>query len=88
MIYNNVTFDIESKIKEPWRMCGEYKDGFSVTVGGNDEEDCMGILIGLSDKHGELIWYSAYSDGLRGWRVYWTRKFYLRLTSMKDKYSI
>lgn len=62
MIYNNSISDIESKIKEPWRICGEYKDGFFVTVGGNAEEDCMGMLIGLSDKHGELIWYSGYSD--------------------------
>lgn len=45
MIYNNTISDIESSIFEPWRICGEYKDGFSVTVGGNDEEDCMQRLI-------------------------------------------
>lgn len=29
MIYNNTVSDIESSVLEPWRMCGEYKDGFT-----------------------------------------------------------
>lgn len=37
MIYENIISDIDSCIYEPWRMCGEYEDGFTVTVGGNDE---------------------------------------------------
>lgn len=41
MIYNNTISDIDSCILEPWRICGEYEDGFTVTVGGNSEEDCM-----------------------------------------------
>lgn len=62
MIYNNTISDIESSIFEPWRICGEYKDGFSVTIGGNDEEDCMQRLINLQEKHGNLTWYSGYTD--------------------------
>lgn len=45
MIYENIISDIDSCIYESWRMCGEYEDGFTVTVGGNDEEDCMQRLI-------------------------------------------
>ena len=59
MIYNNTVSDIESSVLEPWRMCGEYKDGFTVTVGGSDEEDCMNLLVELESKHGELTWYSG-----------------------------
>lgn len=62
MIYSNKISDIRSNILEPWRICGEYEDGFSVTVGGNDEEDCMVMLIDLTEDHGELTWYSGYSD--------------------------
>ena len=62
MIYNNTISDIESSIFEPWRICGEYKDGFSVTIGGNDEEDCMQRLINLQEKHGNLTWYSGFTD--------------------------
>lgn len=62
MIYNNTISDIESSIFEPWRICGKYTDGFSVTVGGNNEEDCMQRLIDLQEKHGDLTWYSGYED--------------------------
>lgn len=62
MVYNNTISDIESQIMEPWRMCGEYADGFTVTVGGGDEESCMAMLIDLTEKHGELTWYSGYQD--------------------------
>lgn len=62
MIYNDTISDIEGVVLEPWRVCGEYKDGFTVTVGGNNEEDCMEKLIELIDKHGDLIWYSGYHD--------------------------
>lgn len=62
MIYENIISDIDSCIYEPWRMCGEYEDGFTVTVGGNDEEDCIQRLIDLQEKHGDLIWFSGYTD--------------------------
>lgn len=62
MIYENVVSDIDSCVFEPWRMCGEYEDGFSVTVGGNDETDCMQRLIDLQEKHGDLTCYSGYVD--------------------------
>ena len=63
MIYNNTIQDIESRFFEPWRMCGEFADGFIATVGGSDEESCTDVLIGLTEKHGELTWYSGYQDG-------------------------
>ena len=28
----------------------------------NDEEDCMQRLIDLQEKHGDLTWYSGYTD--------------------------
>lgn len=62
MIYNNTISDIRSNILEPWRMCGEYEDGFTVTVGGDNEEICMDLLAGLESKHGKLTWYSGYSN--------------------------
>lgn len=62
MFYQDVIADIDSCIFEPWRICGEYKDGFIVTVGGNNEEDCMQRLIDLQEKHGDLTWYSGYYD--------------------------
>ena len=78
MIYNNTISDIESSIFEPWRICGEYKDGFSVTVGGNDEEDCMQRLIDLQEKHGDLnVVFWLYGSRLCSGRIYQQRKFYL-----------
>lgn len=62
MIYNNTVSDIESSVLEPWRVCGEFQDGFIATVGGDSEESCMETLDALSDKHGELTWYSGYCD--------------------------
>lgn len=46
----------------PWKMVGRYSDGEEITVGGCNEEDCVGKLIGLTEKHGELTWYSGVSD--------------------------
>ena len=36
MIYNNTVSDIESSVLEPWRMCGEYKDGLFKNDRGGD----------------------------------------------------
>lgn len=46
----------------PWKMVGRYADGEEITVGGFDEEDCMNKLFELMEKHGNLEWYSGYSD--------------------------
>jgi len=46
----------------PWKMVGEYEDGEEEEVGGFDEEHCMQKLIDLQEEHGELTWYSGYSD--------------------------
>lgn len=46
----------------PWKMCGEFADGFEITVGGNDEGDCIWYLNQYTDQHGELVWYSGYCD--------------------------
>lgn len=50
------------KVFYQWKICGKYADGFEITVGGIDEYECMGKLIELTEKHGELVWYSGYSD--------------------------
>ena len=50
------------KLLYPWKMIGRYEDGQEIIVNGNDEEDCMGKLVDLQKKHGELNWYSGYSD--------------------------
>lgn len=62
MIYSDTISDIESCILEPFRMCGRFTDDFEVTVGGNDESDCMEKLGELTEQHGELVWYSGYVD--------------------------
>lgn len=62
MIYANAIIDISSAFLEPWRICGKFKDGFTATVGANDENSCMTKLIELTEKHGELVWYSGYED--------------------------
>lgn len=46
----------------PWKMVGEYEDGYSAEVGGEDEYDCMGKLIDLQEKHGKLTWYGGLCD--------------------------
>ena len=48
----------------PFRMYGEYEDGYSTTVGGNDEDDCIDRLIQMSDKHGDLTFYTGVDDEL------------------------
>ena len=48
----------------PFMMYGEYEDGYSTTVGGYDEDDCMSRLIKIHDsgKHGDLIFYTGVND--------------------------
>ena len=46
----------------PWKMVGQFSDGEEVIVCGNSEEDCMGKLVDLEEKHGSLTWYSGYCD--------------------------
>lgn len=62
MVYANAIINISSNILEPWRICGRFEDGFSVTVGANDEDSCIATLIDLTEKHGDLVWYSGYED--------------------------
>lgn len=50
------------KVLYPWKMVGQYADGQEITVGGNDEDDCMYKLCELQEKHGKMTWYSDYSD--------------------------
>lgn len=51
-----------AKILYPWKMVGQYADGHESIVSGNNEEDCMYKLCALQEKHGEMTWYSGYSD--------------------------
>lgn len=46
----------------PWKMVGTYEDDYEAEVGGEDEADCMYKLIELTEKHGDLTWYSGFSD--------------------------
>ena len=62
MIYYNTISDVKSAVLEPFRMCGRFADNFEVTVGGNDESDCIERLDKLTEQHGELVWYSGYVD--------------------------
>lgn len=50
------------KILTPWKIIGEYADGDTIIVGGFNEDDCMGKLLDLQNKHGELLFYSGYED--------------------------
>lgn len=50
------------KIYFPWKMVGEYEDGYEAIVSGYNEGDCMCKLVYLQDKHGNLTWYSGYED--------------------------
>ena len=43
-------------------MVGKFADGSEFYVGDFSEYDCMGQLINLQDKHGELTWYSGVND--------------------------
>lgn len=46
----------------PWKMIGRYEDDEEIIVDGSSEEECMWKLCSLMDKHGNLVWYSGYSD--------------------------
>lgn len=50
------------KLLYPWKMVGRYADDTEIVIEGYDEYDCMGKLINLQNQHGELTWYSGYSD--------------------------
>lgn len=53
---------MSNKLCYPWKMVGRYEDDYETEVGGNNEEDCMGKLIDLQEKHGNLVWYSGLCD--------------------------
>lgn len=44
------------------RYLGEFEDGYSCEVGGNDIGDCLYRLTQLEDKHGQLVWYGGLND--------------------------
>lgn len=46
----------------PWKMVGRYADGEELVIGAYDEAGCMTKLIELQETHGDLEWYSGYSD--------------------------
>lgn len=64
--YGNRSETVEgsSSIIWPWKMVGKYADDpdIETAVGGFDEYDCMDKLLDMQRQHGELIWYSGYSD--------------------------
>jgi len=50
------------KICYPWVMIGEFEDGYSYEMPGNDIGDCLARLEKLESKHGDLIWYGGLND--------------------------
>jgi hypothetical protein len=46
----------------PWKMYGEYEDGTSAYVSGDNEDDCMYRLIQRMDAHGSLTMYTGVTD--------------------------
>jgi len=52
----------ENRIFYPARYLGEFEDGYSCEVGGNDIGDCLYRLTQLEDKHGQLVWYGGLND--------------------------
>lgn len=62
MIYYDTISDIKSTILEQFRMCGRFADDFEATVGGSDECACMEKLDEMTERHGELVWWSGYTD--------------------------
>lgn len=46
----------------PWVMIGEFEDGYSYEMGGNDIGDCLERLSRLEAKHGEMTWYGGLND--------------------------
>lgn len=53
---------LSPQILSPFKYVGEYDDGSSIEVGGDDEDECIYKLIRLADQHGDLIWYSGVTD--------------------------
>lgn len=51
-----------SSILSPWKMIGEYSDGYATEAGGNDIGDCLYKLENIASKHGDLIWYGGVND--------------------------
>ena len=50
------------KVCYPWVMIGEFEDGYSYEMGGNDIGDCLSRLEKLEAKHGEMTWYGGLND--------------------------
>ena len=38
------------------------RNGEKISIAYLDEEDCMGKMMDLQEKHGEIIWYSGLCD--------------------------
>lgn len=50
------------KVCYPWVVIGEFEDGYSYEMPGNDIGDCIAKLDKLTAKHGDLIWYGGLND--------------------------
>lgn len=50
------------RICYPWVMIGEFEDGYSYEMPGNDIGDCIYKLQNMESKHGDLVWYGGLND--------------------------
>lgn len=51
-----------NNLLSPSCYIGEYEDGFSIEMMGNDIGDCLYKLTQLEDTHGQLVWYGGLCD--------------------------
>lgn len=56
--------DVEtaSQLCWPFKMEAEYEDGTTLTVSGNDEDECMHKIAKWQDAHGECVYYAYAND--------------------------
>lgn len=58
---------VGGRVNWPFVMKAEFEDGFSATISGEDEDDCMTKIAELTGKHGDATWYSGYNDPDKGY---------------------
>ena len=59
---NKLNIEAANRILYPSRYIGEFADGYSCEIGGDDIGDCLYRLTKLEDRHGELVWYGGVND--------------------------
>ena len=55
------------RVNWPFVMEAEFEDGYSATISGEDEDDCMTQIAKLTNTHGDATWYSGYNNPDEGY---------------------